>query len=627
MNLSGEMIRLNLTEIKPEGWILDQLHIQMDGLTGKLYEIWDSVGSYSGWLGGSGENWERGPYYLDGLVPLAYYLKNKKQWELCCKFIEWTLGSQDEDGNFGPVTSKEDYWSRYVMLKVLIQFQEITGDKRVIPFCEKYCIYLNKKIRRKPAVEWSKARIPDLIYCVRWIFERTGNEILLELVDELEKQTLNWTDVFRNFPYTRSTAHYLNWDKVSLLRKNLLDEVFVYHETHIVNITMGLKYPAMQYSFHKDKKYLDIAKNAIDTLNKYHGVVSGAINGDEHLSGNLPTQGAELCSIVEYMFSLEILMETFGSAFFADTLERLAYNALPATITEDFMAHQYVQQANQVLVSKAKRNWFNNDDTANMFGLEPHFGCCTANMHQGWPKFVNSLWYKKGNDTLVSMVLAPNTVCTALEEEPVEIQLDTEYPFRDTLTYRIKKAPSKEIKIQIRIPGWCKEPKIISESGTVGREDEWIIISDRFHKGDEFQIVLPMEVRYSHWQGDSIAVERGPLVYGLDIKEEWRIFKEVAGIKDYEIFPGGRWNYSLLKNGEIRVIQNDVSKVPFSKKNPPVRLIANGKQCDERKIENDSAGPIPKSPVMNDHKTVPVDLIPFGCTKLRISEFPYYVRE
>ena len=70
-----------IPEVKPQGWLKRQLEIQMQGLTGILYDIWDSVGSYSGWLGGTGENWERAPYYLDGLLPLAYYLDDTGHWE------------------------------------------------------------------------------------------------------------------------------------------------------------------------------------------------------------------------------------------------------------------------------------------------------------------------------------------------------------------------------------------------------------------------------------------------------------------------------------------------------------------------------------------------------------------
>lgn len=122
----------DIPEISPQGWLKRQMEIQMDGLTGKLYDVWDCVGSYSGWLGGTGENWERGPYYLDGLLPLSWYLKDKKHWELACRFVEWTLGSTDETGNFGPEASKQDYWSRFVMLKVLIQYYEIKKDARVL---------------------------------------------------------------------------------------------------------------------------------------------------------------------------------------------------------------------------------------------------------------------------------------------------------------------------------------------------------------------------------------------------------------------------------------------------------------------------------------------------------------
>ena len=53
---------LPLTSVKPTGWLLRQLRIQANGLSGHLDEFWPDVGPNSGWLGGTGESWERGPY-------------------------------------------------------------------------------------------------------------------------------------------------------------------------------------------------------------------------------------------------------------------------------------------------------------------------------------------------------------------------------------------------------------------------------------------------------------------------------------------------------------------------------------------------------------------------------------
>ena len=47
---------LHIEEVKPTGWLKKQLEIQAGGLSGKLHDSWESVGTYSGWLGGTGEN-------------------------------------------------------------------------------------------------------------------------------------------------------------------------------------------------------------------------------------------------------------------------------------------------------------------------------------------------------------------------------------------------------------------------------------------------------------------------------------------------------------------------------------------------------------------------------------------
>ena len=93
---------LPLGSIRPEDWLLDQLQTQRDGLTGKLDEIWPDVGADCGWLGGEGDSWERAPYYLDGLVALAWTLDDEALKAKAMRYIEWILQSQREDGWFGP---------------------------------------------------------------------------------------------------------------------------------------------------------------------------------------------------------------------------------------------------------------------------------------------------------------------------------------------------------------------------------------------------------------------------------------------------------------------------------------------------------------------------------------------
>lgn len=104
---SATLTPLPLTSIRPGGWLKRQLRIQADGLSGHLDEVWSDVGPNSAWLGGTGEAWERGPYFVDGLVPLAYLLDDAKLKAKAEKWVNWTLTHQGEDGSIGPMENQD----------------------------------------------------------------------------------------------------------------------------------------------------------------------------------------------------------------------------------------------------------------------------------------------------------------------------------------------------------------------------------------------------------------------------------------------------------------------------------------------------------------------------------------
>jgi hypothetical protein len=141
------------------------------------------VGPENGWLGGKGESWERGPYYLDGLLPLACLLNNARLKAKVMRFVEWTLQSQISSGFFGPSTNN-DWWPRMVMLKALTQYHEQSDDARVLTLMTRYFHYQLSELPKRPLQDWGKFRWQDNALSE----QRTGDQDRTGLVNALRRE-------------------------------------------------------------------------------------------------------------------------------------------------------------------------------------------------------------------------------------------------------------------------------------------------------------------------------------------------------------------------------------------------------------------------------------------------------
>ncbi len=603
---------LPLTSVRPMGWLKRQLRIQADGLSGHLDEFWPDLGPNSGWLGGTGESWERAPYFLDGLVPLAYLLDDPALIAKARKWLEWTLEHQRADGFIGPA-SNNDWWPRYVMLKALTQYQEATGDPRVIPLMERYFAYQASKLDSQPLVQWAVYRWQDEVLSILWLYNRNGDSRLLDLARKLNGKGYDWSAQFLNFRYT---------DKVTKDQCTL--------ETHGVNNSQALKAAAVWWEVTGSSKEKEGLYNQFRALDKFHLEPNGMHSADEHYAGRDPSQGTELCSVVETMFSLEHILAITGDPAFADRLEKVAYNPLPGTFSKDMWAHQYDQQANQVLVSNAPRDWTSNGTESNLFGLEPNFGCCTANMHQGWPKFVSSMWMGTRDQGLAAAAYGPSEVSTRVRGNvAVTIVERTEYPFRDRIHLAVSPSAAVTFPLELHVPAWAGAAKI-SVNGKVlsgVRPGAFYRIEREWAKNDQVDLTLPMEARISRWYHGSVAVERGPLVYSLKIGEDWRKVKDRPRAPDWEVLPVTPWNYGLLLDPQHPAVsfqaeERPVGDYPFSPDGPPVLLKARGRRIAGWGLVHNSAGPLPESPASSNAPVEDLVLIPYGSAKLRVTAFP-----
>jgi uncharacterized protein len=609
---------LPLGEIRPAGWLLRQLQVQADGMSGHLDEFWPDVGPDSGWLGGSGESWERGPYYLDGLVPLAYLLDDKILKTKAQKFIDWTLENQRPNGMIGP-TSNVDWWPRMVMAKVLAQYYEATRDPRVLPALTHYFHYQLAEMTQRPLQSWGRYRWQDEGLIVEWLYEKTHDASLLQLLDLLKRQGYDWESQFVTFRYTTPTPR-------SYLKGGLSDEAM---QTHGVNNAQALKVSAVQYRVTGDTNGRAAFFRQLAALDKYHGMPNGMFSCDEHLGGLEPQHGTELCSVVETMFSLEVALATFGDATIADRIEKIAFNALPGTFTDDMWAHQYDQQSNQVQVGLLSKPWTTNGPESNLYGLEPHFGCCTANFHQGWPKFTANLWMRTGNGGLAATLFAPNEVRTSVQGIAIHVVEETDYPFRSKVRFTITPAKPVSFSLSFRIPGWVQEAglKLNGKPIVMPLKAGTFADLDRvWHPGDTVELEFPMKPRLTRWFNRSVALERGPLVFSLDPGEMWVKLRDRVRTADWQVFPTSQWNYALSVDeatvAELRVTEEPISDRPFSSIQTPVRIWVQAKLVDGWRSQDGVASAPPESPAKSDEPEVALSLVPYASAKLRITAFP-----
>ena len=624
------MARLPPGNVRPQGWLLKQMEMQRDGLTGHAEELYEDIGK-SDWITrgtrGGQFAWERGPYYAKGLLSLAFALDDAELKARAKKWLDAYIASQRENGDFGP--KNRNWWANMIVLWTLRDWCEATGDPRVVPFLERYFAFQRTAFENGDSLSkdsrWAIARGGDEIDVLVWLCRKTGKREWADLARRVAGMSADWTSFYH--------------------KGGASDPGY---RVHIVNYMQGLKLPALKWLLGGSEEDRTAVRAALDPSGwamKKCGRPDCAVNGTEPLTSRSSTEGTELCATAEHILSAQVALEALGDTQFADDLEMAAYNTLPATLGGDGRGLRYYCLLNQPACIDEELKFACNGRGMLSTVAGPHagYGCCRSNFHFAWPKVAESMWMKREGG-LAAVVYGDCTVKTLL----ATVRETGGYPFSDGVRLEIVETAGGEWPLFVRIPGWCKAAsvKVNGRARTPDapqRSGTFVRLAREWKKGDVVELSFPSKPVVSHWENDSLAVIRGPLLYALkiDAKEtrrtaaDWPILKrDAAGIvRDVELGmpmrlmePTTPWNYALVADAAgtpaFTCVGEGMDRRLAVK---AVRTSSGGWGLMRRDAPGRAVDP-PRSPVpaveVND-KAETIELVPIALTQLRITFFPW----
>ncbi len=641
--VNPSMTRLPIGAIRPEGWLLKEL-LLVNGLQKRL-------GTVSGllengvWAGG-----EILPKYVRGVILLAGVLEDRALTEKAESFVETMFATGKEGGDFGP-SEKFFPASKIEALKALHSYYELTGDEKVFAFLRKYFKNQFNTFSVTPYFFNARARLLEEIPAIEAVFKETDAEWLHDLGEKLRETGNDWFKYAASFKYKRPANRYLSHAALKKLKKHILGYVSIdgqapqrvltvdkanaewkksVHqkavETNGVNVAKAIKYPCTWGKFIGDSDLKYHSLKLINALEKYHGNSTGMFGADFQLAGSSPLRGMDVESAVETLESLvEVLGET-GNNHVADLVERIAFNVIPA-VFDGVGAVQELVMANQVEASYDTRNNFRDSEFGNAY-VAGHLSKGAVSLLSAYPTFLRSLCFTKDNE-LNFKCYAPCVIDTVVGGNRIKIKEETGYPFRNTIVFKVESAEGDpEVKINFRVPSGTSM-QLVSGGQVVASSTTDISVKCILKTGSTFMLKLDIPLLVRENKDKTLTLMKGNLVMASKLAEEMKP-SERGGVVDVTFLK--KWTFAPVVNkravGGIRrvfdveeTVVNNFDENPFSHNNPPFELRIRSKNVTNWTYNMDGLAGQPKKPEFSEESMTRV-YVPFGCTSIRICQFP-----
>jgi len=638
-------VPLEIGEVKPCGWLRQWAESAADGITGHLDE-YEPV-YRNGWKGygfvaretnpedGTGWPIEQCSYWLDGAVKLAYILDDTALINKVSKRLNLVVDGVLKGGEsfiyWKPKSIVDDSfnnWGHGIMGRALVSYYQATHDQKILDALVK--VYSNFTMI-SPGSGGGKSLTKALVRGATNIDAMSETFLMSGKIAILDSII-----AYGNRPDVK---------KVESILANLQDRDKEGFKTiHTVTFYEVGRVPAILSMWRRNVAGYDASVDFLKWGEKFNMMPYGVNSGEEFLSGLGPFHHTETCDVSAAMWFYLWMLRINGNVSWADKMEYAFFNAGPVPVDRHFKTVSYYQCPNRISETLPS-----DPNVPGVGGQKytPHGHdvlCCVGSVNWIIPNYISNMWMATMDGGFAYVLYGPCKMVKSIGGQQLELTCSTNYPFDDKVAIRIDIKKRKTFPLYFRKPEWCRNMKLFvnGKPYKVTYKDGFIKINRTWSCGDSVTIHLPMEP--SLIQGRDIPfpnesyfmksarrevdrsiidtigghpyeyVKYGPLLFSLPLKD----------LNPNNVSPDQSVNYALDINenevlSEIKVIKSPMPSIwGWKYEESPIKLDVKAINFDWSPSQLE---PLPSQTVHNG-VNARIQLVPYNCTKFRITMFP-----
>ena len=637
--------RLPVGSVKPDGWLAKQLDI--------VNALQKRMGADPSLL--EGVNWKGGeifPRYVRGLILLAGVLGEPQLTVKAEGYMNAIFDAALEGGDLLP-EDRDGEAPKTEAVKTLLSFYELTGEQRALTALKKFFKSRFNTMSVTHSWHHARARLLDEVEAMDALYRESDLEWLKDLAEMLRDRSSDWFRLAVRFPYKKAAEKCISPaalkkavrtisqaespregkrvkpftpEKMEAEWKRPAHQLLV--ETDGVNMAKAVKYPCTYGAFMGDRELRRLSLRLIANLDKYHGNATGMFSCDRRLGGNSPTRGIDITAAVEMMESLVSVLQATGEGVCADILEQIAFNVIGAAAFDDGSAVQDVLMVNQVECSVRRKEFFAGYPFGNAYARGGITRGSVA-LLSAYPFFMQALCMMRGADELNFFAYAPCTLDIPVRGSVLRIKEETGYPFRNTVVFKVLEADGDaDVRINFRVPRGTTM-QLISGGQVVATGGGIISVKCTLRTGSTFMLKLDIPLLVTTNRDGTHSLYKGNVLMATRPGSEVSV-RSYPGGEAAEVNAVTKWSVApviakssgrrTLYDAE-RTVVGKMPEKPFDRANAPFELYIRCKNVLNWDFDINGFSLAPTAPKFSE-ESIERAFVPFGCTSVRMAQFP-----